>query len=143
MVDSPSLNPTELLNAQVDRDTFVPKKEVAKLYRVGEVIGDGKFGVVYTTVHRITGRVYALKVVDKSAMQEMMAKSNKHASTSSSANSEAAILKRICHPNIVRIYDHFEYVDQSYLVLELFKVRHCRQLTQPIVTSFLAGRRSV
>ena len=106
---------------------FVPKKEVDKVYSVGDSIGDGKFGVVYHCVHRITRRVYALKVVDKSAMQEMIAKSTKSRDSSrlnSTANSEAAILKQICHPNIVRIYDHFEFVDQSYLVLELFKVCH-------------------
>lgn len=110
---------------------------MGRLYQIGEAIGDGKFGVVYTCSQRGSGRVYALKVVDKGAMQEMMAKSSSGGQdhqaaggqqrrspppmSSNSANTEAAILKRISHPNIVKIYDHFEYVDQSYLVLELFK----------------------
>lgn len=133
---------------------------MGRLYQIGEAIGDGKFGVVYTCSQRGSGRVYALKVVDKGAMQEMMAKSSSGGQdhqaaggqqrrspppmSSNSANTEAAILKRISHPNIVKIYDHFEYVDQSYLVLELFKVLYSSSKTLLsfwlfvcILTSFL------
>lgn len=109
-----------------ERSLFMPKHEVHRLYSIGKVIGDGKFGVVYSCTHRRTQRQYALKVVDKGAMEEMMSKSNRsnrHQMVNSNrvTNSEAEILKRINHPNIVRIYDHFEFVDQSYLVLELLQ----------------------
>lgn len=101
-------------------DFFIPKKEVNKLYSVGDVIGDGKFGVVYTCIHRSTRKSYAMKVVDKCTMQQMM--QNCHKGPNLNMNSEATILQRIEHPNIVKLYDHFEFADQTYLILELLKV---------------------
>ncbi|OTF72207.1 hypothetical protein BLA29_012201, partial [Euroglyphus maynei] len=119
---------------------FQPKKEVDDIYFVDKSIGDGKFGVVYTCIHRKTRQSFALKVVDKYTMQQVFPPTPPPPSTTTSstsghnnhnnnnmdksndpANAEVAILSRIKHPNIVRLYDHFDYVDQCYLVLELLQ----------------------
>lgn len=107
---------------------FVPKKEVAKFYALGEAIGDGKFGVVYTCVHRQSGQSFAMKVVNKGTMQQMM----QHCENEQTlcTNSEANILKRLEHDNIVKLFEHFDFVDQSYLILELLKVSKCGSLLQ-------------
>ncbi|KAH9520600.1 Serine/threonine-protein kinase dclk1, variant 2 [Dermatophagoides farinae] len=111
---------------------FQPKKEVDEIYFVDKSIGDGKFGVVYTCIHRETRQSFALKVVNKYTMQQVFSLPKTSSSSSSGhnnytdksndpANAEVAILSRVNHPNIVRLYDHFNYVDQCYLVLELLQ----------------------
>lgn len=97
---------------------FKPKKEVEDLYFVDKSIGDGKFGVVYTCIHRSTRQSYALKVVDKRTMQQVLPNSGR----CGSINTEVSILRGLQHPNIIRLFDHFDYEDQSYLVLELLQV---------------------
>lgn len=100
---------------------FQPKKEVNEVYFVDKLIGDGKFGVVYTCIHRATRHSYALKVVDKYMMKQVLFNQNEDEAT----NSEVEILTRVDHPNIVKLYQHFDYVDESYLVLELLQVSFC------------------
>lgn len=98
---------------------FHPKKEVNEVYFVDKLIGDGKFGVVYTCIHRTSRQSYALKVVDKYMMKQVLFNQNED---DNAVNSEVEILTRVDHPNIVKLYQHFDYVDESYLVLELLQV---------------------
>ncbi|XP_051158620.1 serine/threonine-protein kinase GA29083 isoform X2 [Leptopilina boulardi] len=80
-------------------------------YTVGHVIGDGNFAVVRQCVHKTTGAEYAIKIVDKYKCQgkeTMLA-------------SEVAILRQVCHPNIISLIAEQETTDQLFLVMELVK----------------------
>ncbi|XP_074094742.1 uncharacterized protein LOC141524614 [Cotesia typhae] len=80
-------------------------------YNVGHVIGDGNFAVVRHCTHKQTGAEYAMKIVDKSKCQgkeTMLA-------------SEVAILRQVCHPNIISLISEHETTDQLFLVMELVK----------------------
>lgn len=80
-------------------------------YTVGHVIGDGNFAVVRQCVHKATGAEYAIKIVDKYKCQgkeTMLA-------------SEVAILRQVCHPNIISLIAEQETTDQLFLVMELVK----------------------
>ncbi|XP_020279716.1 serine/threonine-protein kinase GG21441 isoform X2 [Pseudomyrmex gracilis] len=80
-------------------------------YTVGPVIGDGNFAVVRQCVHKFTGDAYAMKIVDKHKCQgkeTMLA-------------SEVAILRQVCHPNIISLIAEQETADQLFLVMELVK----------------------
>ncbi|XP_012219422.2 serine/threonine-protein kinase CG17528 isoform X1 [Linepithema humile] len=80
-------------------------------YAVGHVIGDGNFAVVRHCVHKSTGAEYAMKIVDKYKCQgkeTMLA-------------SEVAILRQVCHPNIISLIAEQETADQLFLVMELVK----------------------
>ncbi|XP_033227090.1 serine/threonine-protein kinase GA29083 isoform X2 [Belonocnema kinseyi] len=80
-------------------------------YTVGHVIGDGNFAVVRHCVHKSTGAEYAIKIVDKYKCQgkeTMLA-------------SEVAILRQVCHPNIISLISEQETTDQLFLVMELVK----------------------
>ncbi|XP_076232826.1 uncharacterized protein LOC143178189 [Calliopsis andreniformis] len=80
-------------------------------YAVGHVIGDGNFAVVRHCIHKSTGAEYAMKIVDKYKCQgkeTMLA-------------SEVAILRQVCHPNIISLIAEQETTDQLFLVMELVK----------------------
>ncbi|XP_043683642.1 serine/threonine-protein kinase CG17528 isoform X2 [Vespula pensylvanica] len=80
-------------------------------YAVGHVIGDGNFAVVRHCIHKATGAEYAMKIVDKYKCQgkeTMLA-------------SEVAILRQVCHPNIISLIAEQETMDQLFLVMELVK----------------------
>jgi len=74
-------------------------------------IGSGGFGKVYKVKHRVSGNIYAIKVINKkkileSEMQDQM-------------KLEVRIMYKLDHPNIIKLYNHFEDDDSFYLVLEL------------------------
>ncbi|XP_015189268.1 PREDICTED: probable serine/threonine-protein kinase fhkE isoform X2 [Polistes dominula] len=80
-------------------------------YAVGHVIGDGNFAIVRHCIHKATGAEYAMKIVDKYKCQgkeTMLA-------------SEVAILRQVCHPNIISLVAEQETMDQLFLVMELVK----------------------
>lgn len=61
---------------------------------------------------RSTGAEYAVKIVDMYRQgKEMLA-------------SEVAILRQVCHPNIISLIAEQETANQLFLVMELVKVHH-------------------
>lgn len=84
---------------------------VAHLYLVREMLGDGNFARVYHCVSRKSGEEYALKIIDKDkckGKEQMIA-------------NEVAILRRVQHPNVVRLVEEFDVDSELYLVMELVK----------------------
>ncbi|KAG5345702.1 DCLK kinase, partial [Acromyrmex heyeri] len=80
-------------------------------YTVGHIIGDGNFAVVRHCTHKSSGVEYAMKIVDKYKCQgkeTMLA-------------SEVAILRQVCHPNIISLIAEQDTADQLFLVMELVK----------------------
>ena len=83
---------------------------VWKLYRRGNLLGQGNFGNVRAATHRKTLRRYAVKSIKfvnfSPANQRRL-------------REEIGILQRIDHPNVVRLYEVYESETWLYLVLEL------------------------
>ncbi|XP_077270260.1 serine/threonine-protein kinase zyg-8 isoform X2 [Temnothorax americanus] len=80
-------------------------------YTVGHIIGDGNFAVVRHCTHKSSGAEYAIKIVDKYKCQgkeTMLA-------------SEVAILRQVCHPNIISLIAEQDTADQLFLIMELVK----------------------
>ncbi|KAL0112461.1 hypothetical protein PUN28_012055 [Cardiocondyla obscurior] len=80
-------------------------------YTVGHIIGDGNFAIVRHCTHKSSGAEYAMKIVDKYKCQgkeTMLA-------------SEVAILRQVCHPNIISLIAEQDTADQLFLVMELVK----------------------
>lgn len=71
-------------------------------YQILERIGEGSFGRVYKARRKFTGQFVAMKFMNKSAVSP----------------SEAAILAKLDHPNIVALLDHFETARDVVLVME-------------------------
>jgi len=73
-------------------------------------LGKGSYGEVTGATHKETGARRAVKSVDKVILQK---------AKSDFMRREVDILRRLDHPNIVRLYEAFEEDNVIYLVLEL------------------------
>ena len=76
-------------------------------YLRGKKLGKGTFGIVYEAKNLIFNSKVALKVIPKNARMKYELIKN-----------EIDILKKLMHPNIVRIYEFYESKNSFYLVNE-------------------------
>ncbi|XP_033252792.1 SNF-related serine/threonine-protein kinase-like [Drosophila miranda] len=83
---------------------------IAGLYDLEETLGSGHFAVVKLARHVFTGAKVAVKVVDKSKLDEV---SKAH------LFQEVRCMKLVQHPNVVRLYEVMDTQTKLYLVLEL------------------------
>ena len=79
-------------------------------FNVLKELGEGSFGKVLLVQHKKTNAKYALKVVDK---QHVLTEPDK-----SSFLREVEINYKINHPNIVKLFGHFEDNECCYLLME-------------------------
>lgn len=71
-------------------------------------IGNGSGGTVYKVVHRLTGKLYALKVIH----------GNHEDSVRNQICREIEILRGVNHPNVVRCHEFYEHSGEIQLLLE-------------------------
>ncbi|GER54389.1 kinase family protein [Striga asiatica] len=81
-------------------------------YMVGKQIGEGSFSTVWHARHRAHGTEVAIKEIVTSRLNPKLQESLK---------SEIFILKRINHPNIIRLHDMIEESGKIYIILEYCK----------------------
>jgi len=101
----------QLLTPQTPKDSskdFTPKFE--SLYTLGEPIGEGISSVVLHATHNESGKVYAVKCVDKS---------NLSAEDMEDVEKEVEILKRLDHDNLLHLIDYFSEEHYFFIVTEL------------------------
>lgn len=84
---------------------------VEERYEIGKAIGDGNFAVVKTCIDRKSGEKLALKVIDKSKTQG--------AKETKMIENEVMTMRKIQHPNCVRLYDVIDTQKELFLVMEL------------------------
>lgn len=84
-------------------------RDVLAKYDIGRPIGDGHFSVVYCCMNKDTQSFCALKLIDKLKCR----------GKDDMIYNEVKILKRLNHPNIVKLIEEFDYPKQLYLILEL------------------------
>ena len=84
--------------------------KIAGLYDLAETIGKGHFAVVKLARHVFTGEKVAVKVIDKTKLDEV---SKAH------LFQEVRCMKLVQHPNVVRLYEVIDTQTKLYLILEL------------------------
>lgn len=90
------------------RDDFDGK--IAGLYDMEDTIGRGHFAVVKLARHVFTGEKVAVKVIDKTKLDDV---SKAH------LFQEVRCMKLVQHPNVVRLYEVIDTQTKLYLILEL------------------------
>ena len=98
-----SLSPTVRtgLERECNKDDF---------YRVGDsYIGKGAFGEVWKVSHKMTGKIYVIKVIDKIAI--------KGQKLIDQINREIEIMYKLNHPHVIKLINHFEDDEKFYLIM--------------------------
>jgi len=80
-------------------------------YRIGRLLGKGAFGKVSLGMHRLTGKLIAIKCINKQYLTDEASKQK--------VMKEFSILKNLRHPNIIRLYESFESTKHILTVIEL------------------------
>ncbi|KAL5339040.1 kinase-like domain-containing protein [Aspergillus crustosus] len=88
----------------------VPKLFHLGMFEVGRPLGKGKFGRVYLARERQTGFICALKVLHKDEIQQGRIEKQ--------VAREIEIQINLRHPNILRLYGHFQDRKRIILILE-------------------------
>eukprot|EP00922_Rhytidocystis_sp_ex-Travisia-forbesii_P064223 GHVS01095464.1.p1 GENE.GHVS01095464.1~~GHVS01095464.1.p1 ORF type:complete len:365 (-),score=41.65 GHVS01095464.1:339-1433(-) len=102
-----------LLQSKKTDVSALSEQDIRKYYRMTETeLGRGTFGLVKTCVHRNTGEVCAVKIVEKS-------KPASGINIRAMIMGEISALEALRHPNILRYYEFFEDSDFFYAVSEL------------------------
>lgn len=83
--------------------------KIAGLYDLGDTLGRGHFAVVKLARHVFTGEQVAVKVIDKTKLDDV---SRAH------LFQEVRCMKLVQHPNVVRLYEVIDTQTKLYLILE-------------------------
>ncbi|XP_072157166.1 uncharacterized protein Snrk isoform X1 [Bemisia tabaci] len=84
--------------------------KIAGMYDLEETLGRGHFAVVKLARHVFTGEKVAVKVIDKTKLDDV---SRAH------LFQEVRCMKLVQHPNVVRLYEVIDTHSKLYLILEL------------------------
>eukprot|EP01120_Amphizonella_sp_Union-15-10_P007059 TRINITY_DN2347_c0_g2_i5.p1 TRINITY_DN2347_c0_g2~~TRINITY_DN2347_c0_g2_i5.p1 ORF type:complete len:295 (+),score=68.61 TRINITY_DN2347_c0_g2_i5:66-950(+) len=96
----------ELLNKHDKIFDSALDTEIEKSYLLGKKIGRGRFSTVVEATSKKDNHKYAVKIIEKYLIHE----TNKR---------EIDFMKRLEHPNIVKLYEIYESKEIAYIVLEL------------------------
>ena len=84
-------------------------------FEIIKELGVGSFGQVYLAKHKKTKAVYAIKSIDKTDDQNLEEKAN--------FSREVEIMYKLHHPNIVKLYGHFEDSKYCYFIMQYIPKR--------------------
>jgi len=90
-------------------DSEDDNKQFEEKYDIGDELGRGAFSVVKKCVSKNSGKTYAVKVIEKKNVGQDMAR----------LRTEIEILKRVKHPNIIRLKEIRENEDTLFIVTEI------------------------
>ena len=97
---------SDLLISEVRRNPF-------NTYDIKKSLGDGAFGKVFLVKHKITENIRAMKVIPKEGSIED--------NNDEEVLNEINVLKKIDHPNIIKIFEFYIDNDNYYLITEYCK----------------------
>jgi len=86
--------------------------DIKQDYSFLKKLGQGSFGVVYKAMHKKTKDYRAIKIMEKTMI-------NNNPSLAVQIKSEYNILRELDHPNIIKIYEAYENSNQIFIVTEL------------------------
>eukprot|EP00826_Nyctotherus_ovalis_P026850 TRINITY_DN2093_c0_g2_i4.p1 TRINITY_DN2093_c0_g2~~TRINITY_DN2093_c0_g2_i4.p1 ORF type:complete len:421 (+),score=128.15 TRINITY_DN2093_c0_g2_i4:566-1828(+) len=102
-----------------------------EFYRIGRLLGKGAFGKVNLGMHKLTGKMVAIKSINKECLTDENSKQK--------VMKEFSILKLLKHQSVIRLYESFESKKHILFIVELCAggdllnyVRKRRRLKEPV-----------
>ena len=92
------------INATIHRNT----ENKISHYEIGKIIGKGAYAIVKMCKNKITQEKFAMKIYEKKNLNDNIKKK--------CVSKEIEILKKLNHPNIVKLYDTI--ITDKYIILE-------------------------
>jgi serine/threonine protein kinase len=89
----------------------VINEPIEDYYELGKEIGRGGFSIVVEATKKGTNEKFAVKCIKKTMVEGDDIKLLRR---------EIQIMKRVSHPNILKLYEVFEDEDEFFLVMELY-----------------------
>ena len=86
-----------------------PEPKIAD-FKIIKELGAGSFGHVYLCTHKVTKVQYAIKAIDKRNKTNLEEKPY--------FRREVEVMYKIHHPNVVKLYGHFEDNNYCYFIME-------------------------
>lgn len=94
-------------------------------FQIGHILGSGAFGITYFAKNQYTNKKYAIKELYPSSIASRNIDGTVSTNTDLEYEEaifrfklEAATLKKLNHPNLVKLHDHFYANGTSYIVME-------------------------
>ncbi|KAI9188287.1 hypothetical protein H9P43_002678 [Blastocladiella emersonii ATCC 22665] len=109
LIGPPQSGPTSPMPNILDPGRARTLDHLNAKYDVGDVIGTGAFSEVRKATERATGVQFAVKVIDKAKCK----------GKESMIQSEVAILSRVKHRNVIRLFEMYESPTKIYLIMEI------------------------
>ena len=89
-------------------------------FEISEELGAGSFGHVYLVTHKTTKVKYAIKAIDK--------RNKSNQSEKPYFRREIEVMYKIHHPNVVKLFGHFEDNNYCYFIMEYIAKGNIYQL---------------
>ena len=105
---------TAEMNIQVNQENLIIQEmgNPTKKYKPTKMLGNGSFGAVYLAKNMIFQNTVAMKVIKKDPENEL---------DEQEIRNEIDILKKLSHPNIVKIYEFYMSKSHYYIITEYCK----------------------
>lgn len=123
----------------VHHEIFTTEKQgkVTDFYKIGRVLGEGGFGRVVFVEHKLTGQKRAMKQIKLSRVKFNSEQAQKMIV-------EVSILKRLDHPNIIKIFECYKDKTSCYLVTEMCgggelfeKIKSLRNFSEKMAANYM------
>ncbi|KAI4459065.1 serine/threonine-protein kinase [Holotrichia oblita] len=98
----------ENLLVKFSKDNMVLPTVLRQKFNIGDMIGDGNFAVVRLCIDKSSNEEYALKIIDKSKCK----------GKEDMVENEVRILRRLCHPHVMKLFEEEDTKNMLYLVCE-------------------------
>ena len=105
--------------AESVRKCLEPEPKISD-FEISEELGAGSFGHVYLVTHKTTKAKYAIKAIDK--------RNKANQSEKPYFRREIEVMYKIHHPNVVKLYGHFEDNNYCYFIMEYIAKGNIYQL---------------